>query len=462
MHSAPTTQSPWLDFERQSWPSLKKDFQCEVAVVGAGISGVATLYFLLTTTEKYVALFDKSTVASGATGYNAGLAVSYIERPVSELVNEFGWELTKQAFSEMDDAWETLLTIQETIGGQVNLVPFSAATFGFDSIQAFNHFVEQEQIQAALGRANWRYWAQDDETIKEQILEPIKSYVEFVSPQQIIDTLKTVDRKYIAAAVRSTPIKGARINSAKLCYQILSYLQKHFAERFVVYEHTEIMQVELYPTESILHHPHGSIHAKDLILCTNGYTGINIIEGESLKPHGKLASGIIPKEGFMAASTDGALENYAAAFINTREMYADVPYWYLSHAPLCNEGKSRFMLIGGPEYDLPQSCPPELREQYAKAGMEVIKQFLSHTFDKEISRFDYFWSGVMGYTHNGLRWVGPDTHYPHLWYNLGCNGIGIVPAIGGAKRLAKQLQGADLGSSLFDPPKIRDARDLSP
>ena len=59
----------------------------------------------------------------------------------------------------------------------------------------------------------------------------------------------------------------------------------------------------------------------------------------------------------------------------------------------------------------------------------------------------------MGYTHNGLRWVGEDPHHPHLWYNLGCNGIGILPAIAGAKRIARQMNGEDLGPALFDPPQ---------
>ena len=51
--------SPWLDFDRPTWPSLSSDLRCEVAIVGAGISGVATLYYLLTSTQKNVVLFKK-------------------------------------------------------------------------------------------------------------------------------------------------------------------------------------------------------------------------------------------------------------------------------------------------------------------------------------------------------------------------------------------------------------------
>jgi|JI9StandDraft_1071089.scaffolds.fasta_scaffold11255_3 hypothetical protein len=45
-------RSLWLDSRKSSWPQLESDLQCDVAIVGGGISGVATLYFLLTSTEK--------------------------------------------------------------------------------------------------------------------------------------------------------------------------------------------------------------------------------------------------------------------------------------------------------------------------------------------------------------------------------------------------------------------------
>ena len=66
----------------------------------------------------------------------------------------------------------------------------------------------------------------------------------------------------------------------------------------------------------------------------------------------------------------------------------------------------------------------------------MIHYFLKTTFKDAPQTFPFYWHGWMGYTSNGLRWVGPDADYPHLWYNLACNGIGIVPAIGGAKRIA--------------------------
>ena len=55
--------SPWLEFEYPTWPQLRNDLHCDVVIIGGGISGIATLYFLLTLTDKKVILVDKNHIA---------------------------------------------------------------------------------------------------------------------------------------------------------------------------------------------------------------------------------------------------------------------------------------------------------------------------------------------------------------------------------------------------------------
>jgi glycine/D-amino acid oxidase-like deaminating enzyme len=57
----------------------------------------------------------------------------------------------------------------------------------------------------------------------------------------------------------------------------------------------------------------------------------------------------------------------------------------------------------------------------------------------------------MGYTTNGLRLIGPDSKNPILLYNLGCNGVGILPSIFGAKRISDMLSGKKIKPMIFDP-----------
>ncbi len=65
--------------------------------------------------------------------------------------------------------------------------------------------------------------------------------------------------------------------------------------------------------------------------------------------------------------------------------------------------------------------------------------------------YDFQWHGLMAYSPGMIRLVGPHPRHPRLLYNLGCNGIGFLPALGAGERLARQLAGEPLGPSIFDP-----------
>jgi glycine/D-amino acid oxidase-like deaminating enzyme len=57
----------------------------------------------------------------------------------------------------------------------------------------------------------------------------------------------------------------------------------------------------------------------------------------------------------------------------------------------------------------------------------------------------------MGYTPNRIRLIGEEPKNPVLMYNLGCNGVGILPSIFGGRRIARIVAGERLGKSIFDP-----------
>jgi glycine/D-amino acid oxidase-like deaminating enzyme len=66
----------------------------------------------------------------------------------------------------------------------------------------------------------------------------------------------------------------------------------------------------------------------------------------------------------------------------------------------------------------------------------------------------------MGFTPNGIRLVGPEPLNPVLLYNLGCNGVGLMPSIFGGRKIARFLAGEVLPPSMFDPvdQRVSEAR----
>ena len=65
--------------------------------------------------------------------------------------------------------------------------------------------------------------------------------------------------------------------------------------------------------------------------------------------------------------------------------------------------------------------------------------------------FDFAWHGLMGYTKDKIRRVGCEPANPVLMYNLGCNGVGLLPSIAGGLRIARLHCGMTLEPSIFDP-----------
>lgn len=443
--SAITLKSPWLEIERPTWKSLDKDMDCDVVIVGGGISGVSTLYFLMTHTNKNVVLVEKNRIASGATGHNAGIAVAAIERPINELIHEYGSELTETTLNEMNKGWDLLFDILEktdTSDTSDYFFPFQRYAQGFSSLETLIFALSNEPSNRNISGKKYRYLI--CESLQAKIPVEMHEYVQFTSPQEVLKTLTCVDENYIAARIPEKLGLAGRINSAKLCYQMLSYLEKQYPNRFAIYESTEITHINLNHPKSLLLSKQGNIQAEDIILCTNAYTNFVISDKKQGVIVDKLQNSMSSITGYLAGYFVDSPEVYSFGFKDDLE-FTQVPYFYLSQAPAAPNAKA-LRIIGGPESDLNENA-----EVLARAQFDILQKFIKNMFQMTKDDFDYFWGGVMGYTNTGLRWVGQDPQYSHLWYNLGCNGIGIIPAIAGAEKIAQQFNGKTFAPSLFDP-----------
>jgi len=427
--------SPWLAFERKTFSPLSGDAVCEVAVVGGGISGIVTLYYLLTETDKQVMLFEQEEIAAQATGNNAGLACVHIERPIQELVEEYGLEKTRQSFLEIDGSWELMLSILDTIGANKLLTLLPNISLAMTSKEVLLGHIEREKYNRKFGRAAWHYYIADNVELDTDI------EVHRISKEKLLEKLHIIDKDFIGVAVPQEELKLGRLNSAKFCFLLLDYLSLHYPNRFAVYEHTPITAIE-EGDQLVLSHKHGKVSAQDVLLCTNGYKNFEIIKKSGEKVE-RLQKALTPREGYMVGFTDPQAP-YAQAFFDDRGLYEDSPYFYLSHI-------DTFTVLGGPEFDEPDGHHDEKTiAKRAKISQEIYRKFLKNTYNKTDCNFSHSWYGIMGYTANGVRWVGEEPDVKHLWYNLGCNGIGITTSIGAAKRVVALLQGNALPPSLFD------------
>lgn len=441
--------SPWLAQLAKRRPfELAGDAKADVAIVGGGIAGLSTAAYILKDTDLSVVLIEAGRIAHGATGHNAGQLVSDFERPLTDLIGEFGIGPTIRAQTEVEGAW---------IGVDWLLQSFKLST-PLHRCRGFAGFMSAAHIRAHLDAAalRVRHGLEPEPLLvaagsrAEALLTRADEHLAVVLPHSVIlRLLRTDDSSYTAAA---TLPKGC-MNSALFCEELAGSLLSTYKDRFSVAEHQPVRSLSLSGGPAVLRTDDHVVHAEDVVLCTNGFENIDIAnDGPDIdRAFHRMVQGVV---GYMGGYLDApdALP-MAISYFRDQKTHID-PYTYLTRRPYERDGsRSTLLCMGGPERNLPDGAeydpsvpfPADVEEQIDRAFLYTYRD--GETEPKQAFR----WHGLMGYTPTGIRCVGRDPRAESLLYNLGCNGVGILPSIAGGRRIARILAGARLEPSLFDP-----------
>lgn len=459
MPAADTSNSPWIHQLNRTRPvhALERDTESDIAIIGAGISGLATAYFVLRFTNFRVILVEADKVAHGATGHNAGQIVSYFERQVSDLAREYGLELTAQAQRAVDSAWGLLDDIYAHTGLKTPFATFTGYAGCQDLQEVLLHLDNSVYCQEA-GLPIEPVFISETYSDLSLIPEKYSSFYTLIPHSEILEKLETENTKFVALV---TGKKGC-MNSALFCEDLLHFLFTEYADRFRLVEHSPVSNIRLEKDYAVLSIKKSYLSAKKVVLCTNGFerfTITNAVGPDIDKKFHHLVRGTV---GYMAAYLEPRVRApIAISYLPNRaflqqDAKADDPYFYLTRRDfeLSGDNTQSLVCIGGPEALMDDSNNYRKEHPYPEEAQEQIDTFLHESFkhapQEEIS-YHYKWHGLMGYTPNGLRCIGPEPLNPVLLYNLGCNGIGILPSIYGGKKISQFLAGEDLPPSIFDP-----------
>ena len=445
--------SPWISELRRTRPVATADKidKCDIAIIGAGISGVFTAYSLLKRTDKKIALIEADLVASGATGHNAGHIVPYLERSLASIASEFNLKMLYQDISGIEMSMQLI----EQVIAEHNL-PITYSSFteyaGFSNISKIILELEDQQIREKSGlRVHPVYIAK--EIVKEKdIPKQFLKYVKFIDHQDILKLLETKDSKYVALV----EYPAATANSALLVESIIEYLLANYKQRFVLSENTPVSELILEKDQATLKIPQGLVTVSNVILCTNGFEHITITNQSGPDIDVKFHHMVEGYVGYMAAYTEPLNKKpTAVTFYNTKSTNPDDPYFYVTRRPydlkFNQDDPKNLVAVGGPGIWLDDSKHYiKSKHIYPETIEKEIKNFMNETYGLK-KDFDFMWHGLMGFTKNYLRLVGPEPVNPVLWYNLGCNGVGLLTSIYGADRISRIFAGEKLPPSIFDP-----------
>jgi glycine/D-amino acid oxidase-like deaminating enzyme len=449
-------QSPWihqLKLSRQH-AQIDTDFTTDLAIIGAGIAGVSTAYFALKNTDTKVTLIEAYKVAHGATGHNAGQIVSYFEHPFAHLVDEYGLTLAAKAQEAIYHSWDLL---EEIFAETKITTPLSICTgyAGCSSLEQITLHLSNLKYQREAGLNVEEILVADVPEIIKAIPVEYEGLYAVVAQDYILKILETNDTRYVGALASR---KGC-LNSALFCEDVVEYLLTTYPDRFSLYEHSPVEEIQLTKENATLTINECAVTSERVVLCTNGFENFIITNydgGEDV--NALFHSCVNAKVGYMSAYLEHADHKpVAISYLSNPGISEETPYFYFTRRRFVHKekGEENLICIGGPEADLEHKGMYHREEHvYPESAKRELDAFIRSSYRyAPHENIDYLfqWHGLMGYTPTGLRVIGPEPKNPVLMYNLGCNGVGILSSVYGGKRISMFLNNPKLEKSVFDP-----------
>ncbi len=428
--------SPWLDEVPRVRPAgvLEEDDSADVAIVGGGISGLATAYHLLKESDRQVILLEKDLVGHGATGHNGGQVVAGFELRFDPMVEAMGEERTVQGYRELESGWGLLREMLRSMEAD-DLLQMVPGQLGLSTAEDLQSWSAELRKRRELGLPSGIVRAADDVRSSSRLGDD----VELTYRDVIEDLLWTRDHRYLAAVEMTAGL----MNSYLFTEGLAEHLLASFPDRFKLFERTPVDLMRL-GDEAFTRCNGRMVLTDQVVLCTNGYRSPRMEVCSVPAINGRIR-GVV---GYMTSAAQGQGVPGARAYF--RGGGKDEPYFYLTRRRY--QG-AWLTAVGGPEESL-EGREYDAGTLYRQGAFDRLEGFMKETWPDRWAGRDRQWQGLMGYTSTGVRAVGQDPSIPILYYNMGCNGIGLLSAVAGAKRISELMNGRKLAPSMFDPDAL--------
>jgi glycine/D-amino acid oxidase-like deaminating enzyme len=238
------TYSYWLESCGEALtprPALDGSVDADVAILGAGYTGLWTAYYLLQRRPSLkIAILEKEIAGFGASGRNGSWCTAHFPTSLGALAEHYG---RAQA-----------IALYRAMAASVDEVARVAAAEGFDI-----HFVKGGGMSVARG--------------PQQLPAVREAHAEFEQlglgdRVQLLDKAETDRRVKIAGALGAIYYKdAASIHPGRLVRGLARAVERRGAK---IYEQTEVTDFTA-GARPVLHTPRGDVRAKTIVLCGEAY-----------------------------------------------------------------------------------------------------------------------------------------------------------------------------------------------
>lgn len=369
-----TGQPVWLqdDKEQLKFPRLKSGANCDVIVVGAGITGALVTHQLLAAGLKVVVI-DKRRVARGSTAASTGLLLYQTDTSLARL-------------RELHDA--------KTADRVFHL--------GRRAVRQLGRLVKDLSQESGYRKRPTLYVASEKKDVRPLRLEK-RALCGIELPAEFLDETKLL-RKYGLAKPAALASSGAaEVNAFQLTRAVFRHHRK--SKRLRVFEQTTVDKVKELPSGVRVRLSNGATLQARYFVVAAGYESQRFGQSDLVKLHSTyvIASRPFPPEKFWPGR--------ALMWETAR------PYFYLRSTP------DNRIVFGG--QDEPFQDSRRRDRLLPRKTRELEKQF-AKLFPQLAFKAEFAWTGTFAETADGLPCIGTRKPNKRIVFALGYGGNGIT------------------------------------
>ncbi|ATH07380.1 hypothetical protein BIY24_05335 [Halobacteriovorax marinus] len=377
--------SLWQDRSKTTNPKVQ-DF--DVVIIGGGIAGLSTAYWLLKEEAGLkIALLEKGELASGATGRNAGFITCGSVEHFNRLVGKHGRDEALEIWNFSEKNLELL---------EEEIIRDNKEALQFEKKGSFSLASTEEEFE----ELKKSYSLMKDLGIEVEILEK-DQIQERLNAEGFVGGIKYV--------------KDASVHPVLLLDEIYKKIKDN--ENFCVLENSEVFNIESSGELKVIHSRSGKYQAQLVVMATNGY---------SAQLHPFFEDKIYPTRGQILAteSLPKLLEG---------PCYANFVLDYFRQTP------SGEIVIGGFR-QLKKDTEVGYSDEVTDIIQDALEEFLNTHIPKiKGCSITHRWSGIMGFSSDGQPMVGAIPSDPQIYFVGGFTAHGLGLAFHCGKCLADVL-----------------------
>lgn len=369
-----------------TYPKLERSIKTDVVIIGGGISGALTAYYLVKAGIDCIVV-DGRTIGLGSTCASTSLLQYELDLPLSVLSTQIGSKDAEYVYKVSSRAIDTL----ESIASKINFNHFDRQESLFFAAQSKDNLLLEAEFNARKNVGFDVTWLTEGE---------IKKQFGLNAPSAILST------------------QGATTEAYLLTHALLQYSQK---QGLNVFDRTRVSEINYYPRSVKLKTANGcTITARNIVNAT-GYEVTEFIDKKIINLSSTYA---IASEQF----SDKVLPWKRKAMLwNTAN-----PYLYMRMTD------DHRMIIGGRDEDF-HSAPK--RDALIRRKTALLKKDFEKLFPGVEFLPEFSWTGVFGSTKDSLPYIGIYPKTPHTYYALGFGGNGITFSVIAAEIIRDMILG---------------------